>query len=54
MKVGDTVTVKGREEHGTGKIIRFYANQGTILIEFPKEESMIYCDYSAVESCESR
>ena len=54
MKVGDTVIIKGREEYGTGKIVRFYANQGTMLIEFPKEENVIYCDYSAVESHESR
>tara|TARA_R100000234_G_scaffold118970_1_gene100666 strand:- start:1956 stop:2144 length:189 start_codon:yes stop_codon:yes gene_type:complete len=54
MKVGDAVIVKGREEYGAGKIVRFYANQGTMLVEFPKEESMIYCDYSAVESHESR
>ena len=49
MKVGDLVKVKGREEYGYGKIVRFYANQGTILIEFPDEEAVIYCDYSALE-----
>ena len=54
MKVGDSVIVKGRPEYGAGKIVRFYANQGTILIEFPKEEAMIYCVYSEVESDESR
>ena len=54
MQVGDIVTVKGREQYGPGKIVRFYANQGTILVEFPKEEAVIYCDYSALESHESR
>ena len=54
MKVGDSVIVKGRPEYGAGKIVRFYANQGTILVEFPKEESVIYCDYSEVENDESR
>ena len=54
MKVGDSVIVKGRPEYGAGKIVRFYANQGTILVEFPKEEAMIYCDYSEVENHESR
>lgn len=49
MKVGDAVIVKGRPEYGPGKIVRFYANQGTILVEFPKEEAMIYCTYSEVE-----
>ena len=54
MKVGDLVKVNGRPEYGAGKIVRFYANQGTILIEFPKEETMIYCDYAEVENHESR
>ena len=45
MKTGDIVEVKDRPEIGTCKVIRFYANQGTILVEFPKEEAMIYCDY---------
>ena len=49
MKVGDKVKIKGRPEYGHGKIVRFYANQGTILVQFPKEEAMIYCDYSEVE-----
>ena len=49
MKVGDMVKVKGRPEYGEGKIIRFYANQGTMLVEFPSDGSMIYCDYMAVE-----
>lgn len=48
------VKVKGRPEYGAGKIVRFYANQGTILIEFPKEDAVIYCDYSEVESDASR
>jgi len=54
MKVGDLVKVKGRPEYGAGKIVRFYANQSTILVEFSKEEAVIYCDYSEVEDYESR
>ncbi len=54
MKVGDFVTIKGREEYGAGKIIRFYANQGTILVQFIKREAVVYCDYSVLESHESR
>ena len=54
VKVGDLVKIKDRPEYGAGKIVRFYANQGTMLVEFPKEEAAIYCDYSAVESHESR
>ena len=54
MKVGDLVRIKERPEYGAGKIIRFYANQGTILVQFPKQDSAIYCDYSAVENHESR
>tara|TARA_Y100001973_G_C4954588_1_gene211927 strand:- start:86 stop:250 length:165 start_codon:yes stop_codon:yes gene_type:complete len=52
VKVGDLVKVKGRPEYGAGKIVRFYAMHGTILVEFPKEEAMIYCDYSEVENHE--
>ncbi len=52
MKVGDLVKVKGRPEYGAGKIVRFYAMHGTILVEFPKKETMIYCDYSEVENHE--
>tara|TARA_Y100001973_G_scaffold92745_1_gene142850 strand:- start:174 stop:338 length:165 start_codon:yes stop_codon:yes gene_type:complete len=54
MKVGDLVTVKGRPEYGAGRIVRFHANQGTMLIEFPEEGAVIYCDYSQAESYESR
>ncbi len=54
MKVGDLVEVRGRPEYGAGKIVRFYANQGTVLVEFPKEEAMIYCVYSEVKSYEGR
>ena len=54
MKVGDSVKVKSRPEYGAGKIVRFYANHGTILVEFPKKEAVIYCDYSEGESHESR
>lgn len=49
MKVGDLVKVKGRPELGCGKIVRFYANQGTILVQFPDRDGATYCDYSALE-----
>tara|TARA_Y100001937_G_scaffold25231_1_gene36145 strand:- start:289 stop:453 length:165 start_codon:yes stop_codon:yes gene_type:complete len=54
MKTGDMVKVKGRPEYGSGKIIRFYANQSTVLVEFDKEQAVIYCDYSQLEDDESR
>ncbi len=54
MKTGDLVKVRDRPEYGSGKIIRFYANQGTVLVELSKEGTMIYCDYSQLEDDESR
>ncbi len=49
MKIGDEVTVIGKPELGTGKIVRFYANQSTILVDFENEENLTYCDYQSVE-----
>tara|TARA_B100001094_G_scaffold302708_1_gene330203 strand:- start:2148 stop:2312 length:165 start_codon:yes stop_codon:yes gene_type:complete len=54
MKVGDLATVKGKPEYGAGRIVRFHANQGTMLIEFPKDAGVMYCDYLQVESYETR
>ena len=49
MKIGDEVTVIGKTELGTGKIVRFYANQSTILVDFENRENLTYCDYQSVE-----
>ena len=48
MKVGDKVKVEGRPEYGSGKIMRFYANQGTVLVNFDNDE-MVYCKYGTLE-----
>ncbi len=53
MKVGDLVKVKGKPEFGSGKIIRFYANHGTVLVDFPEKKTPVYCDYSSVECHEN-
>lgn len=45
MKVGDDVKLESVPEYGTGKIVRFYANQGTILVDFEKCDDLKYCDY---------
>ena len=49
MKVGDDVKLPGKPEYGTGKIVRFYAKHGTVLVDFEKEERLAYCDYSSLE-----
>ena len=49
MKIGDEVTVIGKPELGSGKIVRFYANQSTILVDFENEDRLTYCDYESVE-----
>jgi hypothetical protein len=54
MKIGDEVTVIGRPELGTGKIVRFYANQSTILVDFENRENLTYCDYESVEHSDSQ
>ena len=48
VKVGDKVKVEGRPEYGSGKIMRFYANQGTVLVNFDNDE-MVYCKYGTLE-----
>lgn len=46
MKVGDKVKLHNNPEYGSGKIIRFYASQGTVLIDFAAKVGLTYCDYS--------
>ena len=45
MRSGDVVTVQEKPELGKGRVIRFYANQGTVLVEFEKPRKLTYCDY---------
>ena len=54
MKIGDEVTVIGKPEFGSGKIVRFYANQSTILVDFENEDRLTYCDYESVEFSDSQ
>lgn len=49
MKVGDDVRLQGRPEYGRGKIVRFYAKHGTVLVQFEKEKELAYCDYGSLE-----
>ena len=51
MKTGDEVAVQGRPEYGTGKVVRFYANHGTVLVDFDKKEKLTYCDYNSLITC---
>tara|TARA_R100000988_G_C3963792_1_gene147688 strand:- start:831 stop:986 length:156 start_codon:yes stop_codon:yes gene_type:complete len=48
MKVGDKVEHVSKPEHGTGKIVRFYANQSTVLVDFPDDKGLCYCDYHSL------
>lgn len=48
MKVGDKVKVKNRPDLGQGKVIRFYANQGTVMVKFEKTKATKYCNYCVV------
>ena len=54
MKVGDEVSVVEKPEYGTGKIVRFYANQGTVLVDFGKNKNLAYCNYESLVANESR
>jgi len=48
MKVGDEVRDVNKPEYGVGKIVRFYANHGTILVDFVKDKSLKYCGYENI------
>ena len=54
MKTGDKVSVKDKPEYGQGKVIRFYANQSTALVEFEKLNKLTYCTYDSLVCDESR
>ena len=49
MKTGDEVKNPGKPEWGSGKIIRFYANQSTVLVDFESRENLTYCNYTCLE-----
>lgn len=48
VKVGDQIKL----DEQTGKIIRFYPNQGTILVELKKNKSLVYWNYFSVKEIE--
>ena len=45
MKVGDLVFIKVGEEKRNGKIIRFYANHGTALVQVDGIDRLTYYNY---------
>tara|TARA_Y100000593_G_C4037330_1_gene203430 strand:+ start:235 stop:396 length:162 start_codon:yes stop_codon:yes gene_type:complete len=49
MKVGDKVEHKDKPEYGVGKIVRFYANQSTVLVKFAGDRGLAYCDYRSLK-----
>lgn len=53
MKVGDNVILPGHPEFGKGKVIRFYANHGTVLVNFDKKKELTYCMYNMLISNKS-
>ena len=48
MKVGDKVKVTVKPELGNAKIVRFYANQSTALVEV-ESGKLMYFSYSHLE-----
>ena len=54
MKTGDHVKIRARPDIGQCKIVRFYANQGTALVEQNKTSKLFYLDYLRLEKDESR
>ena len=53
MKVGDEVVIEGKPEFGEGRVVRFYANQGTVLVDFKKSKKLTYCDYQSLVASRS-
>ena len=49
MKTGDEVEHLEKPEWGTGKVIRFYAYQSTVLVDFSKRDNLTYCNYTCLE-----
>lgn len=48
MKVGDKVEVEVGEVSKLGRIVRFYANQGTVLVEM-ESGKLSYFSYDSLE-----
>jgi hypothetical protein len=49
MKIGDVAIISGSPDMGKVKIIRFYASQGTVLVEIESTKKLTYCDYGSLE-----
>ena len=49
MKSGDEVKISGSQDTQKGKIIRFYANQGTALVQLECGK-LTYCSYESLEA----
>ncbi len=54
MRTGDEVKNPSKPEGGIGKVVRFYANQSTVLVDFSDLSKLTYCDYACLEKNESR
>jgi hypothetical protein len=54
MKVGDEVKVKSKPEYGVGKVVKFHAKHGTILVEFANSKGLTYCNHTSLELNEGR
>ena len=48
MKVGDKVRVRDEPGVEVGKVVRFYANQGTVLVELASDKRLVYYDYKSL------
>ena len=48
MKVGDEVRVKDSPDEESVKVVRFYANQGTVLVELASDKRLVYYDYKSL------
>jgi len=54
VRVGDTVKLIGQPKDGRFKVVRFYANHGTVLVEQEKTSQLAYFDYARLEKDEGR
>jgi len=54
VKVGDEVKLETKPEYGTGKIVRFYSQQGTVMVQFENVEGCTYCSPWNLVRYESR
>ena len=48
MKSGDKVKITSNNDTIPGKIVRFYANQGTVLVEMT-DGKLVYLNYQDLE-----